>query len=113
MKSFHWYKIADEEAEIGFADNNIAVVEVKGKAICLGKWKDEIFAFAYTCPHAGALLAEGRIDMMGNVVCPLHHYKYNISNGRNVSGEGYYLRHWPVEAREAGIFVGLEDAIII
>jgi len=31
-----------------------------------------------------------------------------MKNGRNVSGEGYYLKHWPVEVREDGIYVGLE-----
>ncbi len=32
-----------------------------------------------------------------------------MQNGRNVSGEGYYLKHWPVEAREDGIYVGMES----
>jgi 3-phenylpropionate/trans-cinnamate dioxygenase ferredoxin subunit len=28
-----------------------------------------------------------------------------MKNGRNVTGEGYYLKYWPVEAREDGIYV--------
>jgi 3-phenylpropionate/trans-cinnamate dioxygenase ferredoxin subunit len=32
-----------------------------------------------------------------------------MKNGRNVSGEGYYLKHWPVEVREEGVYVGLES----
>jgi 3-phenylpropionate/trans-cinnamate dioxygenase ferredoxin subunit len=31
-----------------------------------------------------------------------------MKNGRNVSGEGYYLKHWPVELRGDGVFVGLD-----
>jgi 3-phenylpropionate/trans-cinnamate dioxygenase ferredoxin subunit len=46
---------------------------------------------------------------LGNVVCPLHRYKYALKNGRNISGEGYYLKHWPVEIRGNGIYVGLEE----
>ncbi len=69
-----WYKIADNIHEIDFATNNIAVVEVKGKKICLGKFKESILAFAYKCPHAGGILADGFIDVLGNVVCPLHRY---------------------------------------
>ena len=53
------------------------------------------------------LLADGYIDALGNIVCPLHRYKYNMENGRNVSGEGYYLKHWLVECREDGVYVGL------
>lgn len=107
-KKYTWLKIADHICDLGFADNNIAVAEWEGKNICIGKFKDSVFAFAYKCPHAGGILAEGYIDSLGNVVCPLHRYKYDLKNGRNVSGEGYFLKNWPVEVREDGVFVGLE-----
>ena len=108
-KQYTWHRIANHVNELDFADNNIAMVEVKGKKICIGKHHENIFAFAYKCPHAGGILAEGYIDALGNVVCPLHRYKYDLKNGRNVSGEGYYLKNWPVQLREDGIFVGMES----
>ncbi len=80
-----------------------------GKTVCLAKYEDQLFAFAQKCPHASGLLSLGFIDPLGNVVCPLHRYKYALKNGRNVSGEGYYLKHWPVEVRDDGIYVGLEE----
>jgi nitrite reductase/ring-hydroxylating ferredoxin subunit len=92
--SFH--KLADHPNELSWAENGIAVAELKGKKICLGRFKDEIFAFAYKCPHAGGIMADG--------------YKFSLQNGRNTSGEGYYLKHWPVEIREEGVFVGLEES---
>jgi hypothetical protein len=55
------------------------------------------------------LLADGFIDSLGNIVCPLHRYKYDMKNGHNVTGEGYYLKHWPVEMKENGVFVGMEE----
>jgi nitrite reductase/ring-hydroxylating ferredoxin subunit len=109
-KKIHWHKIADSEAELPFSDNHIAVVEVKGKTICIGRHQQQLFAFASKCPHAGGNLCDGWLDALGNVVCPLHRYKFSIANGRNVSGEGYYLKHWPVESRPAGIFVGIEES---
>jgi 3-phenylpropionate/trans-cinnamate dioxygenase ferredoxin subunit len=109
-KKYSWYKIADHVHEIDFAANNIAVVELNGKKICIGKHNDIVFAFAYKCPHAGGILADGYIDAAGNVVCPLHRYKYSLQNGRNVSGEGYYLKHWPVELRNDGVFAGIEES---
>jgi nitrite reductase/ring-hydroxylating ferredoxin subunit len=108
-KKYAWHKVADHLNEIDFAINNIAVVEINGKKICLGKFNETVFAFAYKCPHAGGLLADGFIDSLGNVVCPLHRYKYDMKNGRNVTGEGYYLKHWPVDMRENGVFVGMEE----
>ena len=108
-KNYKWHKIADHINEIEFAGNNIAVIEVKGKRICIGKFNNEVFAFAYKCPHAGGILADGTIDVLGNVVCPQHRYKYSLQNGRNTSGEGYYLKNWPVQTREDGVYVGMEE----
>jgi 3-phenylpropionate/trans-cinnamate dioxygenase ferredoxin subunit len=107
-EKLQWVKIADALEEIQFESNHIAEIQTGGKRICLARHKEEIFAFAHKCPHASGHLAEGWIDALGNVVCPLHRYKFCLKNGRNVSGEGYYLKHWPVEIREEGVFVGLE-----
>lgn len=104
-----WHKIADHINELNFADNNIAIAEMSGKKICIAMFNEKVFAFAYSCPHAGGLLADGYIDALGNIVCPVHRYKYDMKNGRNVSGEGYYLKHWPVEIKEDGIYVGMEQ----
>ena len=83
---FRWVKVADYESEIPFGDNRLAEVEADGRKICLGKHNDALFAFAPKCPHASGPLARGFIDALGNVVCPLHRYKFCMKNGRNVSG---------------------------
>jgi nitrite reductase/ring-hydroxylating ferredoxin subunit len=105
----NWIRIADSFEQIQFNENNLAEIDANGKTICLGKNGNEIFAFAQKCPHSSGYLVNGFIDALGNVVCPLHRYKFCMKNGRNVSGEGYYLKHWPVEEREDGIYVGLDQ----
>lgn len=108
-KNIKWFKIANSINEISW-QNNLAVAEAGGKKITLAKAKNTVFACAYKCPHASGILAGGFIDAEGNIVCPLHRYKYNLGNGRNISGEGYYLKVYAVEEREAGIFVGFEES---
>ena len=108
-KKFTWHRIAEHIDDLHFATNKIAVVALKGKTICIGKTDSGVFAFAYKCPHAGGILADGYMDALGNIVCPVHRYKYDLRNGRNVSGEGYYLKHWPVDLRQDGVYVGLEE----
>jgi nitrite reductase/ring-hydroxylating ferredoxin subunit len=108
-KKYTWHQIAEHINELNFSENNIAVCIINGKKICIGRYKEEVFAFAYKCPHAGGQLSDGYIDALGNVVCPLHRYKFNPHNGRNVTGEGYFLKHWPVECREDGVFVAQEE----
>lgn len=104
----NWIRVAESLEEIPFGDNQLAEVMADNKKICVGKFKDNLFAFAAKCPHAGGFFKDGFIDALGNVVCPLHRYRFCPKNGRNVSGEGYYLKHWPVEQREDGVFVGLD-----
>lgn len=109
-KKYKWHQVAESESELAFATNGIAVVEVNGKKICITRQQNEWFGFAYKCPHASGIMADGFIDAIGNVVCPLHRYKFSLKNGRNVSGEGYYLKTYPVNLTEQGIFLGVEDS---
>lgn len=109
QKQYDWYKVAEGPEDLFPGKNGIAVVDLKGKRVCITRYQDGWYAFAYKCPHAGGVMAEGYIDPLGNVVCPLHRYKFSLRNGRNTSGEGYYLSTWPVELREGGIFIGVEQ----
>lgn len=107
-KGYRWVKVAESVNGLAFGIANLTEIAAGDKRICIGKYNGELFAFAAKCPHAGGVLAEGFIDALGNVVCPLHRYRFCMKNGRNISGEGYYLKHWPVEIREEGVFIGLE-----
>ncbi|MBM3431665.1 MAG: Rieske 2Fe-2S domain-containing protein [Bacteroidetes bacterium] len=104
-------KIAEHPNELGFASNGLVEITVNGKKICVARVVEgleiKLFACAAACPHAGARMANGTIDPLGNVICPLHRYKFSMVNGRNVSGEGYHLKTWKVEWREDGVWIDL------
>ena len=108
MKKYKWHKIADSIGELEFNRDNMLVAEADGKKLTLAKTSNGLFACAHKCPHAGGILADGFIDAVGNIVCPLHRYKFSLQNGRNTSGEGYYINTYPVELREDGVYVGFE-----
>jgi len=107
VDDIEWHVIAPINT-IDWQPNNMAIVEVAGKKITLGKHQDKIFAFAHKCPHASGIMADGFINAMGRVVCPLHRYQFSIDNGRNTSGEGYYLKTYPVKTEEEQLFVGFK-----
>lgn len=109
-KTVNWFKIADSINELPFEQNNLLEMEVNGKKICVGKKNETLFACLNKCPHAGGTLAEGYLDVQGNIVCPLHRYRFNVENGRNVSGEGYFLKTYQLEIREDGVYVGFEKS---
>ena len=104
----NWFKVALSIDEIQWQSNNMTVIEVDGKKVTIAKFKDELFVFAYKCPHAGGVMAEGFIDALGNAVCPLHRYKFNLKTRRNFTGEDY-LKTYFVEIKEDGVFVGFEE----
>ena len=109
-KKYKWYKIADSLAEILFSENGLAEWEVNGKKICLSLFKNQLTATSLTCPHAGGNLSHGYVDEAGNIVCPIHRYKFSLKTGRNTSGEGYYLKTYPIEKRDNGYFIGVEES---
>lgn len=106
--NLQWFRIAGDADEISFGPQDIAVVQCNNKQLCVARYKDQLYAFAYLCPHASGIMANGYLDPLGNVVCPTHRYKFSIQNGRNVSGEGYHLKTYPVESRADGIYIGMQ-----
>lgn len=100
-----WIKIAESITELKFSQNGLTEIEVGEKKICVGIHANEFFACTQKCPHAGGHLAEGHVDTVGNIVCPLHRYKFNPRNGRNTTGEGYYLKVFPIEIRDTGVYI--------
>jgi nitrite reductase/ring-hydroxylating ferredoxin subunit len=105
-KQYNWHRLSDLYA----GEGEIGVMEVQGKKICYTRYEQQLYAFAYKCPHASGIMADGFIDDAGNVVCPLHRYRFNIKNGYNSSGEGFYLKTYPLEQREDGLYLGLEKS---
>ncbi len=104
----HWVLVTDAPLSLDWPDNQLLDLEVNGKKITLAKFKDGFFAFAQKCPHASGRMAQGYINPLGQVVCPLHRYAFDMKNGRNTTGEGYFLKTYPVELRPNGLFIGFK-----
>jgi 3-phenylpropionate/trans-cinnamate dioxygenase ferredoxin subunit len=104
----HWVLVTDAPLSLDWPDNQLLDLEVDGKKITLAKFKEDYFAFAQKCPHASGRMAQGYINPLGQVVCPLHRYAFDMKNGRNTTGEGYFLKTYPVELRPHGLFIGFK-----
>ena len=107
-KKYKWYKIAETISELQFGENNMLQVEVAGKKICIARTGNSLSACAAKCPHAGGSMAEGFLNKNGNIVCPVHRYAFAFANGRDVTGEGYFLKIYKIEETVEGIFIKLE-----
>lgn len=108
-KKLKWFKIATTTQELEWQQNNMCIVEVNGKKITLAKHNETIYAVSHKCPHASGIMAAGSIDVQGNIICPLHRFKFNLITGVNTSGEGYFLNTYSIKQNNDGLFVGLDS----
>ena len=107
LKELEWYLLTEDPNNLPWENQPILSFTITERSICLAQFEGKFFAFQALCPHAGAPLKEGYIDAKGNIVCPLHHYKFCLANGRNCTGQGYDMRAYPLEMRPDGLYIGL------
>ena len=99
------FKLADRLQEIHFSKNGLCAMEVEGKKITLARKGDRLIAFAGTCPHAGHELVDGYLDSKNCIVCPLHNYRFSLSNGYDTTGEGYQIKIYKTKKLPDGWYV--------
>lgn len=104
-----WIKIfaSSEQAMETVKENKPFTVSLSGTLICLVRMEGRFSAFKAFCPHAGASLSDGFVNPYGEIVCPLHGYRFSLRDGREKSGHSCELSLYSVEIREEGVFLGI------
>nr|MBI1232009.1 Rieske 2Fe-2S domain-containing protein [Cytophagales bacterium] len=90
-----------------FPDKKIRLVQLGDVKVCLVRFKDAFYAFEALCPHQMANLSEGMITPFGEVVCPLHHYRFDLNSGRVSNGNCRELRLFSAKLTESGLMIYL------
>ena len=79
--------------------------EVEGRKIVVVLNGGKTVAFNALCPHASAELVEGDLRPT-YVICPLHNYRYDLSNGRCLKPpDGPRLKIYSAEWRDDVLWV--------
>jgi 3-phenylpropionate/trans-cinnamate dioxygenase ferredoxin subunit len=112
-KKIKWHKLFDsvEAANMFLEVGNVNSIIVRNKKICLAHTDEGFFAVNDKCPHNGASLSQGRCTKEGSVVCPVHRYHFDLKTGRSKSGLGSYVQPYPIEIREEGVYIGMEETV--
>ena len=63
------------------AENRSVTLSAGSRNFIAIRMGDEISVLSHTCPHDGADLSDARV-CGGELICPLHHASFEISNGR-------------------------------
>jgi nitrite reductase/ring-hydroxylating ferredoxin subunit len=107
---YHWIKIFEsaESLENNVPLNGKQLVVAKGKKIIVACTSDGYTAVQDRCPHNGASLSGGYCTPEGEVVCPLHRYRFNLNTGKATAGGSYTLETYPLQIKTDGVFVGIK-----
>jgi nitrite reductase/ring-hydroxylating ferredoxin subunit len=102
-----WVKIfeSSESANAALTENQPRLLIVREKRICLVKRDGKFFAVQNNCTHSGGSLSQGKINFLGEIVCPVHQYQFNLKTGRENGQRSSDLECFPVKETEEGIFI--------
>ena len=83
------------------------------KQICLTHHRGKYGALDNACPHQGGPLGEGSIEEGADgsclLRCPWHGWDFDPTTGKPPGGYDDGVETYPVEEREDGIYVGIEE----
>ena len=104
-----WIKIFEnvDAANKALTENQPRLLIVREKRICLVKRNGKILAVQNNCTHSGGSLHQGTVNQLGQVVCPVHQYQFNLKTGQEVSQRSSDLECFVVRESEEGFFIGL------
>jgi|SRR4051812_30837544 nitrite reductase/ring-hydroxylating ferredoxin subunit len=104
-----WIKVfaGDAEARQRIQADKPQLLVLHGKRICLVLHGNKFFAVQDTCTHNGESLSKGAINYLGELICPLHNYQFDLQSGRECSARSRDLNTYPVKIDESGFFVGI------
>jgi nitrite reductase/ring-hydroxylating ferredoxin subunit len=69
---------------------------------------EEVFGFELFCPHRGASLVNAYPNNSGDLICPLHEYRFDLKSGQVKSGSCSDLKVYSCQLTENGLIIRLD-----
>ncbi|MEE8312119.1 MAG: thiamine pyrophosphate-dependent enzyme [Candidatus Binatia bacterium] len=104
-KATVWYKAADRDE---LPEGRVMSATCGVQTICLTHHGGKFAALDNKCPHQGGPLGEGSIEN-GYLRCPWHGWDVDPITGKPAGGYDDGVETFPVEIREDGLYVGLQE----
>ena len=105
----NWVKIFStvSELEKALAPRQPRLLILNGLRICLVRTEDKLLAVEDACPHNGESLSKGSVNYLGEVVCPWHGQRFNLTTGRECAERSRDLVTYPMRMDTEGVVIGL------
>jgi nitrite reductase/ring-hydroxylating ferredoxin subunit len=104
-----WVKIFGslDEAQDKIQEDKPQLVVIGERRICLVRHAGKFNAIQDSCSHNGESLSKGTMNYLGEVICPWHNYRFDVSSGRESDGRSQDLETYPIKIDETGFYIGL------
>ena len=107
-----WYKVA-EPGEL--RDGEVRSAQAGARTLALTCHQGQVAALDNACPHQGGPLGEGSIECNDGgddcwLRCPWHGWDFHPLTGRSPGAHDDGVPTYPVEARDDGIYVAIQEA---
>lgn len=104
-----WVKVfgSEVEARTRIRPDKPQLIILAGIRIALVLHGGTFFAVQDACTHSGESLSGGRINFLGEIVCPWHGYRFELISGRACDSSCRDLKTYPVRVDESGLYIGI------
>ena len=108
-KSMEWLKIfgSEEEARTRIKENIPQLIIAENKRICLALHDGIFYAVQDSCTHSGESLSKGKVNYLGEIICPWHNYRFQLSTGTACDSSCQDLVTYPIRSDQSGFFIGI------
>ncbi len=102
-----WLKIfeSDEKARDKIQEYKTQLLIINSKRICLARHNGQFFAVQDSCTHRGESLTKGKVNFLGEIICPWHNYRFQLDSGRACDSSCADLLTYAVKSDESGFFI--------
>jgi nitrite reductase/ring-hydroxylating ferredoxin subunit len=104
-----WIKVFSNEAEAcqKILPDKPQLLILHGKRISLVLHGTHFFAVQDACTHNGESLSKGKINHLGEIICPWHGYRFDLQSGRACDSDCHDLATYPIKVDGTGFYVGV------
>ena len=96
-----------DELDRALKEHAIRRLRIGDKVFCLVKNQSEYHLIDGLCSHQKQSLHKGKLNAFGEIICPLHHYRFNLKTGREANQLCTDLGVYPLSVKERGVFAEL------
>lgn len=94
-----------QEATQTIPSGQMKLLIINGTKVALANMRDGFKAFDSACPHQKNPLHKGLLTRYQEIVCPLHHYRFNLQTGEESANRCGSLKFYSLVINENGFFI--------